>query len=804
MLNTQRVTLDQQIVQLRRDYLASLPGHARMIHEAWRMLTHVCWEDRTLEKLQKVAHLLAGSGGSFGFNALTETGRALAQALEDQRQTRSKVSLAQRTRLEKAVQALLKEIERILNVPSRDNHAEFDAATSAKLAILDEDPIQGQHLKLLCEAFGYEVSWYTSLPLLSDHAREHNYELILADPLPYPSVTDLMQEVHGRLPMPVPVLMLSARTDISSRLEALRAGVSGYMTRPVSKNPLRQEISRLVSSNRFVCPKVLLVDNQKVRAAQYQQPLEQNGFDLRILSKPMTLLDVLERHAPDILLINNDMTDIHAPELARLLQQDNRYQQLPVVFITSHSDELRGDSSMTLAGDDWLISPVSDRLLVDTLRRRLARTRQLTLNLQRINGNQTGDGLQNRALFLQQLETDLAAWRMNKRRGEELLLYLSTDKLELLRHQHGVLGCANLGSLIEQWLADQPAVAGRGSALSDLVWLVRIRVKKDDSAENLVAQLREQLSKTAFTLDGNALTLDFSAVGVVLNGQLPDAAHVVDELEKACFRVIEGGGGDSVITSLTSPSRPPLSERLKKALVARRFVLQYQPVMNLETNQNHFQALVRLQDEEGNLFLPEEFMASVPDYLEDGLPGLDRWVVETALSALDSNLDTQTQVRSVIIKFSGDIKSLPFMLSFMTQLMQKVHLREGRQLYFAFQERYVIKHLDRIRPFMERLSQMNVGIVVEHFAASGHGQLLLKELPLIDYVRLDGNWNERVHDKEEVSALMEVLNRRFAGLERVIACRVEEAKTFSAFWNMGIRHFQGHFVQQPGDLMLLE
>ncbi|TVP58592.1 MAG: EAL domain-containing protein [Halomonadaceae bacterium] len=803
----QTVTLEQQLTRLRRDYLATLPGHARVMMEASRMLTHVRWDDSTLEQLQKEAHLLAGSGGTFGFDRLTQVGRELARIAEEQLQTTGKVTLASRTRLEHACEAMLAEIETVLKVRKREKPLPREAGIGARLAILDEDPIQGQHLKLWCEAWGYEVSWFSSLSLLLEDAREHSYALLLVDPLGFASVTPLLQEIEASLAMPAPVLLLSARTDITSRLEALRAGASGYLTRPLDNDVLRAEISRLLASNRLTRPKVLLVDNHKAQAEMYKASLDQQGFDSRVLHKPMMILDVMARFNPDILLVNSHMNELNGPELARLLHQDSRYLQVPIVFIANSAEVVHDEPSITLAGDDFLIKPVTDRLLMDTLHRRLARARHLSHSLKLINGSQEEGGLQNRGRFFQQLETDLAANRSSTQSGKEkdILLYLAADKPELLRNQYGVMGCAGLGNQIDHWLAAHPSIGRRGCALSDLVWLVKIAFQPGLTAAATAEQFREQLSHTPFSLAGSSQTLNFSAGSVALSSDLPDAEHVLQGLETACADATMAGGGRVTMASLNgNKARPPLAERLQKALKAHSFVLQYQPVVNLDTNQNHFQALLRLKDAQGNLYLPEEFMANVPDYLKDGLAGMDRWVIEAAVSALDGVQGAEAEACSVIIKLSSSVNTLMEMVPFITNVMQNARLREDRRLYFAFQEQFILKNLEAVRPLLETLSRLNAGIIIENFAASTKGFLLLDELPLIDYVRLDANWNQRVNRREEVAALLEVLHRRFGGMDRVIACRVEDAKTFSAFWDMGIRHFQGYFVQQPGNSMLLE
>ena len=797
------VSLEQQLARLRRDYLATLPGHARTLAEAWRMLCHVRWDEAALTRLQKEAHYLAGSGGTFGFDQLTELGRALAQALEQISADSNRVTAARRKSLEQAVNATVAEIERILQGRSRSDVVAADENAVARIAILDHDPIQARRLRLWCEAWGHDVSVFLALPPLLEVAAGQPFDLVLADPLSFDSVTDLIRDLQGA--MATPVLIMSARTDVTSRLEALRAGASGYMVRPLDDEALQAELDRILVANRDNRPRVLFVDDDKDVCAYYQRMLEHHGFEVRTLSKPMAVLDVMARFQPDILVVDYHMPGMNGAELARLLHQDPEYLRLPVIFVSARpevGDEL---PSLNVAEDDFLLKPLDDQALLGSLRRGLARARALGRRLKLISGRQDDQSLQNRPRFFQQLEKDLSRCRIADKEGGDLLLFLSVDKPDFLRQRHGLIGCSQLGHQVERWLAAQPGIAGRGCVISDLAWLVRLRMDGDGVVADVAETLRSELAASTFEIAGSRQNVSFSAGGVSLSCELPNAEQVTRAVEKACDQAARAGGGRTVLAAINGEqSYRPLEARLGKALQARSFALQYQPVVNLETNSSFFQALVRLRDDEGNLYLPEEFLASVPQYLSDGIVGLDRWVIEAAVDALGRLQGREAESSVIVIKLSSGIEGLTRLLPFIGNVMQNSRLRGERRLLFAFREGFTLEHLDQMKGLLARLVRLNIGIVIENFGSGKHGRELLDELPNIDFLRLDPSWNRRVFEPEATSELLEMLHARFSGMDRVIACHVEEAKTFSAFWDLGIRHFQGFFVQQPGDAMMVD
>lgn len=794
------VTLEEQLATLRSDDLSQLKEQRKTLEECWLLLRHVRWEDSVLKQLQQEAHALAGSGDNYGFVRLSERGHELEAVLVDLRKRPDLVSEERFSRLEEILHATCEEVDSVLELSQRVPLTR--EPDERQLAILDPDPGLSQRLRLWCEAWGYEVSLHTSLSSLLEESVNCRFELVLADPQACFSVNELLHELRNRLQEPVPVVVLSDRTDLTARLEALRAGAVGYITRPLEEEDLKAVLKRVFRSTQAEPPRVLLLESDRAQAEDWKTILENHDFSVQVLNDPWNILDEMKHHRPDVLLVNDDMAEIRGLELGRLLHQDRRYLHLPIVFIADTEPEEKDRASSTVAGDDYLVKPVSERRLIDTLNRRLARSRQVAENLVMINVSQSEKGLENRGHFFQRLEKDLARYRMAGKDSGDLLLYLVADKQPFLHQRHGVIGSATLGSAVEHWLAERPEIAGRGCALSDLSWLVRVRLSPGASAVSTAEQLRQELARTAFHLEGKPQRLSISAGGAVLSADLPDAGRVTRAVENACVKAAMAGGGKTIMVGAgRQPDYMPLENRLAKALKESHFALQFQPVVNLETNTSNFQALLRLRDDEGNLYLPDEFLPHVRDTVNDGVAGMDRWVIEAALSALK---DRGSQEGSVIIKLSTDIPALVELLPFISRVLEENPLRSNRLLYVAFPQDFLVEHLDAMRSLTEKLTRLGIGIVVDNFGADHSGYPLLQELPELDYVRLDADWNRYVHDRRKRSEMEGAVMSRFGSMDRIIACRVEEAKSFSAFWDMGVRHFQGYFVQQPGDAMLLE
>ncbi|MCL2067939.1 MAG: response regulator [Treponema sp.] len=76
------------------------------------------------------------------------------------------------------------------------------------------------------------------------------------------------------------------------------------------------------------------------------------------------LMKMLEKHIPDLILLDVEMPEMNGYEVIRLLKNAGKTINIPVIFLTSHSDmenELKG---LSLGAVDYIIKPFSPPLLL--------------------------------------------------------------------------------------------------------------------------------------------------------------------------------------------------------------------------------------------------------------------------------------------------------------------------------------------------------------------------------------------------------------------------------------------------------
>jgi len=122
-----------------------------------------------------------------------------------------------------------------------------------------------------------------------------NYDLILADwMLPDGSGLELIQKAKANNPKTA-VIILSARDDKESEIEALEAGADDYIKKPFDFDIL---IARIKARLRFGGSNVIEIDSLRINPQE--EKVVYKGKEIELKGKPFEVLTHLARHRDEI------------------------------------------------------------------------------------------------------------------------------------------------------------------------------------------------------------------------------------------------------------------------------------------------------------------------------------------------------------------------------------------------------------------------------------------------------------------------------------------------------------------------
>lgn len=98
--------LQEKLKSLRPFYLEELRNKIDQIEKGWKGLTESSWDLEVLKNIYQLAHKLSGSGGIYGFDAVSHTAKALEDMLEPLTKKTQLPSLEEKKQIELSIQKL--------------------------------------------------------------------------------------------------------------------------------------------------------------------------------------------------------------------------------------------------------------------------------------------------------------------------------------------------------------------------------------------------------------------------------------------------------------------------------------------------------------------------------------------------------------------------------------------------------------------------------------------------------------------------------------------------------------------------
>ncbi|MFA6155813.1 response regulator [Mesorhizobium sp.] len=112
-----------------------------------------------------------------------------------------------------------------------------------RVLLIEDDPLLGEAVRDHIASHGHAVDWSTTLGEARDHLNVVSYELILLDlHLPDGKGLDFLKALRGK-GSDTPVIILTARDQLSDRIEGLNSGADDYLVKPFDLGELSARLA---------------------------------------------------------------------------------------------------------------------------------------------------------------------------------------------------------------------------------------------------------------------------------------------------------------------------------------------------------------------------------------------------------------------------------------------------------------------------------------------------------------------------------------------------------------------------------
>jgi diguanylate cyclase (GGDEF)-like protein/PAS domain S-box-containing protein len=413
-------------------------------------------------------------------------------------------------------------------------------------------------------------------------------------------------------------------------------------------------------------------------------------------------------------------------------------------------------------------------------------------------------GLVNRREFERRLEEALGSAQSTGVR--HVLCYLDLDRFKAVNdscgHMAGDSMLREVAALIKETVRDSDTVGRLGGDEFGML-LVGCPL---DKARQISDDVVRKITDYRFVWKDKIFNIGVSVGLIEISRESGATDEVMSAADSACYVAKKQGNHVHVYSARDEAVARHRGEiqwlqRLQAALKESRFELMAQPIFATSATATHgpaLEVLLRLQDESvpGGIS-PVEFLRAAERYRL--MSDVDRWVVQTTLTALGRGAIRLPVNRSIAINLSGQTLGDPQFLEFVVDALDRSSVAPA-QLCFEVTENSVITNIEHAQRFIGVLHGMGCQFALDDFGRGLSSFGNLKHLAL-DYLKIDGTFIRNLGADSVNQAMVAAMIKLARTLNfEVVAEQVEDAEALEAAKRMGVDFVQGFHLGRPQPL----
>lgn len=539
-------SLHDKLTQLRERFIEQLPTRLALTAEQWQQSrTSADEHSRLAPELHRFFHSLKGTGRSLGFERLALLADQAENALTSS-PMRSDIDtyiegiLSQLSNEQQQLRSYQGQQKALAAVNSFDITGKSEPLRNKRQRLIylcDDEPEQVDQLIHHLRCFGHEVVQFIDTETFFNAVLTRRPDAVIMDvqfPQGQTAGTETLTSLNKLTGQQLPAIVLSAHGDFHSRLSAVRAGCSGYFTKPVKPLDLMMAVDELTAPSTEEPLRVLVVDDEPEAAAYHALLLEEAGMTAQQVHHPADALTALERYSPDLLLVDVYMPVCSGEELATIIRQQPEHLGLPIIYLSSETDSQKQISAMAAGVEAFITKPVQPDELVSAVRLRAERLRLLRSLMTR----DSMTGLYNHSTTTELINKTLI--QAHRDSSKHAMAMIDIDHFKQVNDTHGHLAgdqvIITLARLLKSRLRLSDII-GRYGGEEFVVLLKSIDAEK---ASALIDSLRQDFSQVDFHAGDVRFRCTFSA-GVSSFPEHPSTESLRLSADQALYRAKQHG-----------------------------------------------------------------------------------------------------------------------------------------------------------------------------------------------------------------------------------------------------------------------
>ncbi|MBN2444608.1 MAG: EAL domain-containing protein [Spirochaetales bacterium] len=435
--------------------------------------------------------------------------------------------------------------------------------------------------------------------------------------------------------------------------------------------------------------------------------------------------------------------------------------------------------------------------------RNVSETQRMTRELfyQRTHDQLTG--LINRIRFEELIKETFEGLLTEK--NEHCLCFLDIDSFRIINdacgHAAGDELIKKVASLLRSCVRQSDVLSRLGGDQFGLLLISCPFSRAKELAESILSVI----NRYTFVWKGTNYQIRMSIGLVYIDTYSENISHALTAVNFACCLAKKKGGNQLHIynaddeDSVKYQSEMQYIPYITKAIKEGRFCLYKQVIRPIGygiPDNDHYEILIRMKDDDGNLISPVSFLQIAERY--NLMPEIDRWVVEKLFSSykVDYYETPDKAYAKYSINISGvtlnDEKFLHFIIDKLNQYRIPPYM-----ICFEITETAAISNFTQVILFIKELKKIGCFFSLDDFGSGWASFNYLKVLP-VDFLKIDGSFVKEITRNPLDYVLVQTMNHigHVIGL-KTIAEYVENDDIIDRLKKIGVDYAQGYGISKP-------
>jgi diguanylate cyclase (GGDEF)-like protein/PAS domain S-box-containing protein len=653
---------------------------------------------------------------------------------------------------------------------------------------------------------GYEVVSTSDRLEALEIAERFEHDLVILDlstqALDGHHILDAMRQRPSRMP----VLGVISSSDTATVADAIDAGATDYLVRPIEPQSLFPRVGNLIGAYHDRLSLQRLLGHGDAGSERDIPGLIQTNRCLkrsleRYRKRYHATPSILFTLAPSAAIVS--VNDFGAQYLGYTREELLGQSYLSIVEETSgrevsdrieaclerpqrtqvfeHRKRLADGSLIWTRDSAKAVLDAQDQANVLIASEDISKIHALTQELRHKACHDELTGLLNRREFEQRICELLGHTQTGQ--AQHVLAYLDVDQFKIINDSYGYDAgdelLRQLAEILTRHAGDSHILARFGG---DEFGILMEDCTMASAFERTNA-LRLEVENRSFEWGDQSLSLGISIGLAPVIGGAPNIWEVIGAADAACNEAKRAGRNrikeyyQNDDTMMRRQGEMQQIILLQRALVEDRFHLYCQPISALnpdKEDQIHYEVLLRMEDERGRIVRPGAFLAAAERF--DLSVKIDRWVITKVFQWLNEHAESSDALL-LGINLSGHSVADSVFHEFIIALFDET-LVPPRNICFEITETAAIRDFAKATKFMSFLKELGCRFALDDFGSGLASFAYLKDLP-VDYLKIDGEFVKDIAHNEIHKAMGAALLQRrpAAQIQRVRIGVTEEALT---------------------------